>query len=156
MTRTELPEGLQGALVAAVDDSPPAREALRYAASLAEALGKPLHVVMVWNFITGTSPVQDQDAPPDKQAWQAEAQRRLDALVDEELAGKRSAVAATHAVHGNTTPVLLELSRLADHLVVGSRGRGGFRGLLLGSTSEQLVHHADCPVTVVRHGCTTD
>lgn len=153
MTQTELPDALRGAFVVAVDDSPAAREALRYAASLATGLRRPLHVITVWNFVTGKGPMQDRDSPPSKQAWQQEAQRRLAALVQEEL-GDAGDVTVL-ALHGNTSPVLIEVSKLAEHLVVGSRGRGGFTGLLLGSTTEQLVRHAQSPVTVVRAGCTT-
>lgn len=47
---------------------------------------------------------------------------------------------------------LLERSRSAQLLVVGSRGRGGFRGMLLGSTSQALIQHAACPVMIVRPG----
>lgn len=153
MTQTELPEDLRGALVAAVDDSSSAREALRFAARLAEEGGKPLHVVTVWNFVNGQAPDQPADTPPSEQAWQQEAERGLAALLAQELAtasGVRSTV-----LHGNTGPTLLEVSRVADHLVVGSRGRGGVAGLLLGSTSEELVRHGGCPITVVREGSTT-
>ena len=51
---------------------------------------------------------------------------------------------------GQPTAQLLATARPQDLLVVGSRGRGGFAGLLLGSTSTQLVQHAPCPVLVVR------
>lgn len=151
MRASDLPDDLRGALVVAVDDSPAAREALRWAAGLATGLGRPLHVLSVWNFITGSAPYdQRSDETPSLERWQAEAERRLASLVAEELGDSE---ARQVVLHGNTTPTLLATSELADHLVVGSRGRGGFTGLLLGSTSDQVVRHGSCPVTVVRHGC---
>lgn len=57
----------------------------------------------------------------------------------------------TRAVEGQAARVLLDASQDADLLVVGSRGLGGFRELLLGSVSQQCAHHATCPVVIVRH-----
>jgi len=53
-------------------------------------------------------------------------------------------------VPGNPSEVLIGASRGASLLVVGSRGLGGFMGLMIGSVSNQCVHHAHCPVLVVR------
>jgi nucleotide-binding universal stress UspA family protein len=55
-------------------------------------------------------------------------------------------------LEGHPAPVLLELAKDADLLVVGSRGHGQFTGMLIGSVSEHVVSHASCPVVVVRHG----
>jgi len=150
MNATDLPADLRDALVVAVDDSPSSRAALRFAADLAAGLGRPLHVLSAWNFITGSAPQQDPDAPPSVEAWQAEAERRLAAMLSEESSGHPDPDLRPVVVHGNTVPTLLAASELAAHLIVGNRGRGGFSALLLGSTSEQLVRHAGCPVTVVR------
>ena len=55
-------------------------------------------------------------------------------------------------LQGSATSVLLDASRQADLLVVGARGQGGFTGLLLGSVSSQVLHHAWCPVLITRTG----
>lgn len=147
-----LPQDLRGALVVAVEDSPAAREALRWAADLAAGLGRPLHVVSVWNLVNGRRPRDaDGNETPTLGRWQERAEADLAALVAEELPGS---TATQLVLHGNTVPTLLAVSALAGHLVVGTRGRGGFAGLLLGSTSDQLVRYADCPVTVVGRGDT--
>jgi nucleotide-binding universal stress UspA family protein len=149
MPHPVLPDLLAGALVVAVDDSEPAREALRFAHGLAARLGEPLAVVSVWNFVNCPPPPDQGDSSPTEAAWQAAAEFRLAAVLDR-LPGEPAVELRPVVLHGNTTPVLLEVSRRAAQLVVGSRGRGGFAGMLLGSTSDELVRHAACPVTVVR------
>jgi len=148
MPTPALPDLLTGALVVAVDDSEPALEALRFARGLAAGLGQPLAVVSVWNFVNSPQPAGQGDTPPSEAVWQTEAESRLAALLD----GQQGPDVELRPVvlPCSTTPVLLEVSRRAAHLVVGSRGRGGFAGMLLGSTSDTLVRHAACPVTVVR------
>jgi nucleotide-binding universal stress UspA family protein len=67
-----------------------------------------------------------------------------------QLGEARPASVTVRAINGFPSRELIDASRDADLLVVGSRGAGGFARLLVGSTSDQVVHHAHCPVVVVR------
>lgn len=78
------------------------------------------------------------------------AERVLERLVDEVKTEEDRAEIKLVTVPKDPARALVDLSRQADLLVVGSRGRGGFAGLLLGSVSQQCVRHARCPVLVVR------
>ncbi len=81
-----------------------------------------------------------------------ELRKAADAVLDEALAavGDTSDVSVIRTLRsGGAAAVLCEVSEGADLLVVGARGLGGFRGLLLGSVSHQVVAHSPCPVVVV-------
>ena len=141
-----------GRIVVGIDGSPESKEALRWALAEAKLRGARLRVVHTWvvPYIAagpGLDPVLD--------AGMIENAERL---AEDLVRGELDEVAAETAgldieravVEGTPAAVLLEAAQGADLLVVGSRGRGGFAGLLLGSVSQQCAHHAPCPVVIVR------
>lgn len=143
---------LDGGILVGHDGSACAQEALVWAGGLAARARLPLHVLRTWSITTAPKPASWQPGfvPPLLDYEQA---------VRDELTGHVAAAAldpgvqvTCHVVHRPPAHGLIEAAGGADLVVVGARGRGGFAGLLLGSVSDQVVHHAPCPVTVVRTG----
>ena len=128
-----------------VDPSDVARAALRWA--LDNSTGDDVIVAThAWQIY----PVGSLEAPPYNPAdFEVDARRSLKQIITEVVEASDPATVEMQVVHGEPARVLVECSEGADMVVVGSRGHGGFRGLLLGSVSTQVVHHARCPVVVI-------
>ncbi len=136
-------------IVVGVDDSTGARAALRWAIEQAKLSGAPVKAVHAYDFHVAW--LDDPGIHLDEWRGRAEAQARarLDEVISEVTGGSQEVVVSLVTVEGPATPTLLDASTDAHLLVVGSRGRGGFAGLLLGSVSQHCVEHARCPVVVV-------
>jgi nucleotide-binding universal stress UspA family protein len=135
-------------VVVGVDGSGSSLRALAWAARQAELTGARLEVVTTWQWpMTYGGPLPyaiDWDPSADAHKVQAEAVepvRRKHPDVEIDL----------NVVEGHAAPALVDASRGADLLVVGSRGHGEFVGMLLGSVSEHCVTNAHCPVLVLRN-----
>lgn len=143
------------AVVVGVDGSPHARAALREAVRQAELSGGSLTAVLAWEMPSIFGQFPPPPAPGAQHpTFQERAEMRLDDLLREALGADPGALPAPRlrqrAVQGDPTTVLLDAAKDADLLVVGSRGYGGFRGLLLGSVSQHLSQYAPCSVLIVR------
>jgi nucleotide-binding universal stress UspA family protein len=142
---------VEGGVVVGHDGSGCAQEALQWAATLAERARWPLHVVRAWRIATAPQPATwEPGYVPPITDYEKAVQADLEADVAAVLGAERARAAVCHVVHAQPVRALIEAAEGADVLVVGARGRGGFAGLLLGSVSDQVTHHAPCPVTVVR------
>ena len=132
-------------IIVGVDESPYARAALRWAVDHAGTSGAPITAVMAWGYIDQHH--LEPDTGFDPRYSSAIASKVLDELVASAV--DPGAVAEQRAVCDLPARALLDAADGAGLLVVGARGMGGFRGLLLGSVSRQVLHDAACPVTVV-------
>jgi nucleotide-binding universal stress UspA family protein len=144
MTATEITEH-QRRIVVGVDGSPASLCALEWAAGQASLIGAVVEAVTAWQYPAayGGYPV---DAGTD---WRANAHAIQDTAVKEAL-GDEATELVRFVAEGHPVRVLLDAAAGAELLVVGSRGHGGFTGMLLGSVSEHVVAHAPCAVVVVR------
>lgn len=139
-----------GKIVVGVDGSAGSREALRWAFAEAKLRDAPLEAVTVWQYpITSSLPTFGVMNTPDDFA--ADAKNTLLAVLAEEgITAAAPIRVSTRIAEGNAARALLDAAEEADLLVVGSRGHGGFTGVLVGSVSQQCVHHSKCPVVIVR------
>ena len=138
---------ITGGILVGHDGSPAAAESVRWAARLAGKLGTPLHVVRCWSISTAPRPATATDGyVPPLTDFETAVHDRLKADIAE--LGLEPAPTC-HVLHGPAGRRLLEASERVDMLVMGTRGAGGFLGLHLGSTADQVVRHARCPVVVV-------
>lgn len=140
---------MSGRIVVGVDGSGGARTALRWAAQEAQLRGASLEVVLVWQFPAMTTmPIYGVLPPRDE--MEASARATLGKLLDDEgLRGHAGLDLVEVVAEGPAARTLLDVAEGADLLVVGSRGHGGFSGMLLGSVSQHCVTHATGPVVVV-------
>ena len=135
-----------------VDGSPASRVAVDWAARDAELRDVPLTVVHVMPAaVMGAW----ADVPMSAEFWELR-DRRAEELVTEALGWVTDAISQTpridvrhQVVSAAVVPAMVDMSQDADMVVVGCRGLGGVKGLLLGSVSSALVHHAHCPVAVI-------
>jgi nucleotide-binding universal stress UspA family protein len=143
----------EGGVVVGDDGSEGAARAVRYALEEARRRGATLHVLRAWSIMSTSRPA---DVPPGfaaslaeyEAAALAEEKARIDHLLGEHV----DVPVEVHCVHSPAAQALLAASETADVIVVGSRGLGGFRSLVLGSVAEQCIRHASGPVVVVRQG----
>ena len=131
-------------IVVGVDGSASSKEALGWAVAQARLTGQPVEAVISWEYPTNYAAAE----------WggfdgEANATQLLQAAVADAVHGEDAARVTQRAVRAQAARALLDAAAGAALLVVGSRGHGGFTGLLLGSVSQQVITHASCPVAVV-------
>jgi nucleotide-binding universal stress UspA family protein len=134
-------------IVVGVDGSEGSRLAAEWAADEAERWNARVVVVQAWEF---TPLVVATDAPIDLVELRTQADETLAELVREIFQDRVADVQARVVEELPATAVLDACAEIdADLVVVGSHGKGGLKGMLLGSVSQKVVHHAPCPVVVV-------
>jgi len=138
-----------GTIVVGIDGSEGSAAALRFAIEEARIRGARLKAVSAWHVPPAVYGAGWAPSGTDLDEFRKLAESSLLASVAE-ASGTESGVEIDQVLReGQPADVLLAEARKADLLVVGTRGLGGFKGLLLGSVSQQVAHHAPCPVVVV-------
>lgn len=140
-------------IVVGVDCSPGSAKALHWAAEQASLTHARLHIIESMQYLDWVpSGYLPADGASLRRESVVDVRERLEQFVDEATSGMEPVDAELTVVNDSPAHALLATAEAddADLIVVGSRGRGGFKSLLLGSVGEQVVTHAHCPVVVIR------
>ncbi len=144
-----------GTIIVGVEGSGGAKEALRWAIKEARIRGSKIKVITAYakTFVETSSelsyaPMETLDLKEQIEVMQKEV---VDSVVSSIPADEVPEIKC-ELLKGRAADTLIQAAEGADMLVVGTRGRGGFKGLLLGSVSNQIVQHCKCPVVVVPSG----
>jgi len=137
----------QPVIVIGIDGSPESKHALLWAAEQARLTGASLRVVYAWE----PPAIAGLHVPPmlDWEPMEEQARAFPGKFADEVLGPDPDVHVTTRTVRGRPAPVLVDASAHADLLVIGPRGLGGLRGMVLGSTGHHCAAHARCPVVIV-------
>ncbi len=144
---TAAPSSGEGRIVVGYDGSDSSVAALSWAARQATLTGSTLEIVMTWEWPPSygwSVPVPDDFDP------ESDIENALDAVVAQVLADHPGLQVNPRVVSGHPAPILVEASKGAELLVVGSRGHGEFVGMLIGSVSSFCATNAHSPVLVHR------
>ncbi|GAA3394938.1 universal stress protein [Cryptosporangium minutisporangium] len=135
-----------GRIVVGIDGSDASKSALRWAVRQAQLTGSSVDAVIAWHpvLVFGYMP------PPGDFDVEGAARSVLHNTLGEVLGDDRPVTIREHVVEGAASRVLLAAADDAQLLVVGNRGHTGFAEALLGSVGQYCVHHASCPVVIVR------
>lgn len=149
---TESSESKYHGIVVGVDGSPASDVATEWAARDAALRNVPLTIVHI---LPATAIGPWVDMPVSADYW-SQCDRRADQIVDDAMlvvaeatSGAPGFTTERRVVSGSAVPTLVDMSKDAEMVVVGCRGLGGVKRLLLGSVSSGLLHHAHCPVAVI-------
>ncbi len=140
-----------GAIVVGFDGSEGSLRALRWAADEGRLRSAQLRVVFAWEYPVNLWAGAGWAIPDGAMLsdFHELAEERLERALAEAGPALDGLQVERSVIEGAAAPALLEAAKGAELLVVGSRGHGGFAGLLLGSVSQQCAHHAPCPMVII-------
>ena len=134
-------------IVVGVDGSAGSIDALRFAIEEAQVINATVKAVAAWHVPPAAYGI-GWSVPIEDESWRLAAEAKLTKALEEVDAANCGVTVTPELVRGQPADALCEAAEGAALLVVGSRGLGGFRGLLLGSVSQQCAHHAPCPIVI--------